>query len=401
MKKGLLSVLLVWMSVFFMGSKVQAAGEAIQFTEPTGYYVEFPEGYEEDQKELTLSGTDFSAETIYNAMIALKEQYPEGTRYTNADFYRWKGGYYYGGYGCAGFAFMLSDAAFGDLPARFYYDYSKIRVGDILRVNGDTHSVIVLEVHESYVIVAEGNYNSSVHWGRRITREEINDGSTVHAMTRYPEGQGEAQPIEPDEPPKIYSAQIEEYESYWDDVCCFYVDTKMDVYAPVETRWQLYDETDGSWNLLEDWQDSDGCWIEKTEPGRYLLQAEVRVTGQTEVTTIQKEIYVKLPEYSSVEIKGKCQMPYTGEGGGYLIGVETTSNPGQKLQYELLILDCTLLAEGKPAWIWTTGKCGVQDGNAFWAIWQPQYGYYWTLFRVYDEFGNMLAEQCYGFVNAY
>ena len=94
-------------------------------------------------------------------------------------------------------------------------------------------------------------------------------------------------------------------------------------------------------------------------------------------------------------------MPYTGSGGGYLIGFESYENPGQKYSYEMLILDCTLYAEGKDAWIYTTGKCGVASGNALWTVWQPKYGYYWTLFRLYDENGNMLDQRCYPFVNAY
>lgn len=99
-------------------------------------------------------------------------------------------------------------------------------------------------------------------------------------------------------------------------------------------------------------------------------------------------------------IKGKCQMPYSGaQGTGYLIGVESYDNPGQKYQYEMLILDCTLLAQGKPAWTYTTGKFTVPQGNAGWCIWTPQYGYYWTLFRVYDENGVLIDEQCYGFEN--
>ena len=67
--------------------------------------------------------------------------------------------------------------------------------------------------------------------------------------------------------------------------------------------------------------------------------------------------------------------------------------------YELLILDCTLLSKGEPAWIYTTGKNTVEYGNAFWAVWKPQYGYYWTLFRVFDEEGSIIDEKCYGFVN--
>ena len=62
----------------------------------------------------------------------------------------------------------MSDAAFGDVKAQIHKDYNNIKVGDILRVDHDTHSVIVLEVREDSVIVAEGNFNSSIHWGREI-----------------------------------------------------------------------------------------------------------------------------------------------------------------------------------------------------------------------------------------
>lgn len=122
---------------------------------------------------------------VYAAMIALKEKYPEGTRWTNANYYAWKGGIYSGGYGCAGFAFLLSDAAFGSLQARKHNDYSNIRVGDIVRMDYDNHSVIVLEVKTDSVIVAEGNYNNSVHWGREISLSSIYKSGT-YVMTRYP-----------------------------------------------------------------------------------------------------------------------------------------------------------------------------------------------------------------------
>lgn len=122
---------------------------------------------------------------IYKDMIAMKSQYPEGKKWTNDNFYAWKGGTYYGGFGCAGFAFMLSDAAFGDLPARKHTDFSNIKVGDIIRMNKDTHSVIVLEVNNDSVIVAEGNYNNKyVHWGRKIRNSEIKKTGT-YVMTRY------------------------------------------------------------------------------------------------------------------------------------------------------------------------------------------------------------------------
>ena len=132
------------------------------------------------------SSDELSAEKVYAAMIALKKDYPEGMKWTNNNFYEWKGGIYSGGGGCSGFAFMLSDAAFGSLPARMHKDYSNIRVGDIVRMNYDTHSVIVLEVKTGSVIVAEGNYNNSIHWGREISLSSIRQTGT-YVMTRYPQ----------------------------------------------------------------------------------------------------------------------------------------------------------------------------------------------------------------------
>ena len=130
-------------------------------------------------------------EDVYSAMVALKDELPEGTPYDNSVSYYWNGGLYSYGNGCAAFAFRLSDAAFGDLPARFgfpeEYNSSNIKVGDILRVNNDTHSVIVLEVKSDRVVIAEGNYSGTVHWGREITYDKLNDGTTSNIISRYPE----------------------------------------------------------------------------------------------------------------------------------------------------------------------------------------------------------------------
>lgn len=131
---------------------------------------------------------DLSAASVYNCMISMKAYFPEGMYWTNENFYAWNGGgRYYGGYGCAGFTFLLSDAAFGNLPSRYIdsFDWDNFRVGDILRIKNDTHSVIILEKHDDYVIVAEGNYGDSIHWGRKIKKSEVADGFTNYA-TRYP-----------------------------------------------------------------------------------------------------------------------------------------------------------------------------------------------------------------------
>ena len=111
---------------------------------------------------VTVSGSSSSKgklteSRVYRKIIAQKDTYKEGRRWTNKNYYDWKGGIYDRGYGCAGFAFLLSDAAFGDLPARKHRNFSKIKVGDIVRLEHDRHSVIVLKKEADGVIVAEGN----------------------------------------------------------------------------------------------------------------------------------------------------------------------------------------------------------------------------------------------------
>ena len=127
------------------------------------------------------NSTDIS---IYDKIMAQKANFPEGMTWTNDNFYVWNGGIYSAGFGCAAFAFVVSDAAFGDAQAVIHKDYNNIKTGDILRVNHDTHSVIVLEVKPNSVIVAEGNYNAAIHWGREIPKSElVDEGSYI--MTRY------------------------------------------------------------------------------------------------------------------------------------------------------------------------------------------------------------------------
>lgn len=134
----------------------------------------------------TLACAAPSESAVSAAMIALKSQYPEGMSWTNDNEYGWRGGIFDLGYGCSGFAFILSDAAFGDLPARMVTDftYADVRVGDILRINNDTHSVVVLEKHSDHAVIAEGNYNRSIHWGRKLSKSVVE--SADYILTRYP-----------------------------------------------------------------------------------------------------------------------------------------------------------------------------------------------------------------------
>ena len=67
-----------------------------------------------------------------------------------------------------------------------YDNLPKIHVGDGVRVMNDCHSVVVLEVDGTTVTVAEGNFNSSVHWGRTIDLANPAEGFTYIA-TFWPE----------------------------------------------------------------------------------------------------------------------------------------------------------------------------------------------------------------------
>ncbi len=164
----------------------------------------------------------------------------------------------------------------------------------------------------------------------------------------------------------------------------------------VEYRWVACDSNKpGEWFEVSPWTKNNNCidWTPE-KSGSYVIVCYARVVGNEKKSEIQ---YAFGTEYHK-EIKGICQMPYSGEGGGYLIGIESYNNPNNSYQYEILILDCSLLAQGKDAWIYTTGRCGA-NGNSLWTVWQPKYGYYWTLFRIYDSNGNLLDEVCYGFEN--
>ena len=134
----------------------------------------------------------YSPEAVYGRLIAMKDTYPEGTPWTSANAYTrtdMLGYNRYTGLGCMAFAMILSDAAFGDLPYRELpagsFTFDSIRVGDILRVENNSHSVVVLEKNEDSLVIAEGSYNDSVHWGRTITKEEAESASYI--WTRYPE----------------------------------------------------------------------------------------------------------------------------------------------------------------------------------------------------------------------
>ncbi len=181
----------------------------------TGYRIAVFDGTEfvpESDTSPLLHSSD--QELVYNRMIAMQAEYPEGKSWTNSDKYVWTNRYYgekmtlpystYEGGGCEAFCMILSDAAFGDVPAyeKHNFKYSDLRVGDYLRVDNDRHSVMIMKIDSTGVVLAEGNYNKSIHWGRTLTKAEVMKAD--YYVTRYDQSE------EPTPPPVSDEVEINE-----------------------------------------------------------------------------------------------------------------------------------------------------------------------------------------------
>lgn len=194
-KRYILGIALMCIAMWIGGQQVQAFGW-------DGYdttIISTGEVYEElsdipAKEGLVRAGRDYvsiTEEEAYEAIWALASEYPEGMYWTNdTPPTYWSNIYinnvHQGGRGCHGFALLVSDKVFEHNPAKQYEDYTQLRVGDVLRINQNSHTVVVLENHldEGYIVVTEGNYNSSIHWGRKISVSSLKSGF-VYGYTRY------------------------------------------------------------------------------------------------------------------------------------------------------------------------------------------------------------------------
>ena len=139
----------------------------------------------------------YRQELVYQKLIAMRKELPEGQRWTNENqyvltYHDTVDGrpitYTFAGYGCVAFALKVSSAAFGNLPLRTIqrgsFRYEDLRVGDMPRIYNNSHTVVLLEIHSDHVVIAEGNYNEAIHWGRTLTKAEVMEADYV--WTRYP-----------------------------------------------------------------------------------------------------------------------------------------------------------------------------------------------------------------------
>ena len=117
------------------------------------------------------------------AILALKKSYYPGRQWTNRNYYYWQAANCHC-YGCIAFAGIASDTTFGKYaPFKRHAKFSKIKVGDHVRISGN-HSVIVLYKYKKSIAVAEGNYNDTFNWGRKISYADLRREG-FYVETRY------------------------------------------------------------------------------------------------------------------------------------------------------------------------------------------------------------------------
>ena len=192
-----LTMLFLLLAAMLCASFLSASASAAEHGAADSVIEILPEGAVPRRPRAAHEASWYTEEAVYSRLMAMQAEYPEGMPWTNdnsyANTYLWMGGQYdgynvtYTGLGCVAFGLIMSDAAFGtDLPLYQQYDVSvaTVRVGDILRLNNDTHSVVVLQVRSDSVTIAEGNYNRSIHWGRTLSAAQV--AAADYLLTRWP-----------------------------------------------------------------------------------------------------------------------------------------------------------------------------------------------------------------------
>ena len=160
-------------------------------TPPSDTDVEEPEEQETETPATTgtlANGKAATEENVHAMLDELKEKYPDGSTWGTND--RWSSPVMGNGRECAGYAFMVSDKIFGNLPKR-KIDVQDIRPGDVIDIrteNGENfHWAIATSTvqDDGFISVTSGNVNGSVRWDSWYDTDIENGYWNVY--TRYPD----------------------------------------------------------------------------------------------------------------------------------------------------------------------------------------------------------------------
>ena len=130
-------------------------------------------------------------EEAYRRIIALKEEYPTWSVWDGYSKYNAPWDSYHRGYGsayaCNGFAYMVSNAAFGTYWGEIKtlekgtFTIEDVRVGDLVYETG--HVSVVLEVFDDHISTVGGNGGGKVYWYGYMDRDYLE--SSCYIETRY------------------------------------------------------------------------------------------------------------------------------------------------------------------------------------------------------------------------
>ena len=125
---------------------------------------------------------------VYDALMAFKEEVPDGTPWDDNVRYTSISGAGQGT-GCAAFVYKASDQAFSG-PKRVVSDATQLRVGDIVWNKAAGHWFIVTGISGDDIDCADGNTNGKVSWNGYGFVSDIEIGmkeDLIVIYTRYPE----------------------------------------------------------------------------------------------------------------------------------------------------------------------------------------------------------------------
>jgi hypothetical protein len=135
--------------------------------------------YDDTDDELYVDGNtedvELTLEDVTAILKDLEEVYPTGMVWTNDTYYKCKGkGYATGGFGCAAFAYMISDLLYGNADYHKSSDLNDLQPFDVVELYHGKHTVFVISVNDNdTVTVAEANVSNMVRWGAEYSVDDI------------------------------------------------------------------------------------------------------------------------------------------------------------------------------------------------------------------------------------
>ena len=205
-------------------------------------------------------------------------------------------------------------------------DYDRIMVGD--RLFTLAHEMVVMEVYKDCVVIAEGNYDGRIHWGRIIAREEIE--SHYALVTRYPEGTVPGERV-------AYEEKTDENEEagwIYEDGKWYYFDEEGNM---VTDAWRK--DSKGWCYLGSDGAMVTNCWLQDSKGWCY-----IGANGYCETNCWKQDSYGWL----YLDSEGSMTKSQWLEDGGYWYYLD---DEGYMVTGEQYINDTWYIFNGSGIWI--------------------------------------------------